>query len=422
MYKISTLDNGLTLITVPPDRVDSVTSLVAVGAGSRYETPQINGISHFLEHMAFKGTKEYPSAEIISTIVDSIGAINNAHTDQESTVFWIKSAANEIGLASDILSSMMTTPLLPTEEILKEKGVIIEEMKMIQDDPARYVWSLYNRLQFGDTPLGMDVIGTQESVLSTTREDFVRYMNNLYVPANMVLVYAGKLPENIIELAKRYFGAIKGKQEIRFTSFKKPNQSSPRVDIYYKDTDQAKLILGVEGYSRHDHRRYATRILNNILGNGMSSRLFIQVRERRGLAYYVGSAFDTLIDTGYLAVYAGLRLSDLEAGLKIILEELKKIASDKVTEEEIKKAKEMSRGRLSISMESTNFLAEYFAAEYLFDKKIETFEEYLENLDAVTKDEVLEVARDLFQSKKFNLQLIAPIKTKEPFEKMLLNF
>src|SRR3989338_3255677 len=197
MYNISTLPNGLTLITVNMPHLNSVTTLVAVGAGSRYESKNINGISHFLEHMFFKGSRKYPTAEIIATLVDGIGAVNNAATDKEVTYYWIKSAAKHIELSSDILSSMLKESILSEDEVEKEKGVIVEELRMYRDNPTRYVWELYERLQFGDQPLGWDIGGDEKTILSLTREDFLSYMNSLYSPKNMALVYAGKLPKNI---------------------------------------------------------------------------------------------------------------------------------------------------------------------------------------------------------------------------------
>ncbi|MBI2593782.1 insulinase family protein, partial [Candidatus Daviesbacteria bacterium] len=196
MFKIKTLKNGLTLITIPIPSLESVTTLVAVGAGSRYEVKKINGISHFLEHMFFKGSKKYPSAEIISTMVDSIGAINNAATSKEWTYYWIKSAAKHIELATDIISSMLKESLLNGEEVEREKGVIIEELRMFRDNPARLIWDLYENLQFGNQPLGWDIGGDEPTINSLKRGDFVSYVDSLYAPTNCVCVYAGKLPEN----------------------------------------------------------------------------------------------------------------------------------------------------------------------------------------------------------------------------------
>lgn len=419
MFNIKNLKNGLTLITIPIPSLESVTTLFAVGAGSRYETRKINGISHFLEHMFFKGSKKYPSAEIISTMVDSIGAINNAATSKEWTYYWIKSSAKHIELATDIISSMLKESLLQSEEIDREKGVIVEELRMFRDNPARLIWDLYENLQFGDTPLGWDIGGDEKTINSLKRGDFVKYVDSLYGVSNSVLVYAGKLPANIEQLAQKYFDDLPKRGEFKPEPFKKVKQKNPKTNVFFKETDQANLILGMEGFDRYDKRKYTAKVLSAILGEGMSSRLFMQVRERRGLAYHVSSDADSYIDTGVFINYAGLKLEKVYEGLKVIIDELNKIATKKVSSEELKKAKEMIRGRLSLRSESTNFLAEHFGVQYILDKKLESFEDYLKNIDGVTEEDLLNLAKYLFENSRYNLQVIAPIKDSSKFEKIL---
>jgi predicted Zn-dependent peptidase len=419
MFKIKTLKNKLTLITIPIDSFESVTTLFAVGAGSRYETRKTNGISHFLEHMFFKGSKKYPTAEIISTMVDSIGAINNAATSKEWTYYWIKSSAKHIELATDVVSSMLKESLLEAEEVEREKGVIIEELRMYRDNPTRYIWDLYENLQFGDQPLGWDIGGDEATINSLKRGDFVKYVDSLYSPENSVLVYAGKLPKDIEQMAEKYFDDLPKRSEHKAVNYKKIAQTKPRSNVFYKKTDQANLILGVEAFDRYDKRKYAAKVLSSILGEGMSSRLFMQVRERRGLAYHVSSDSDSYLDTGMFINYAGLKLEKVYEGLKVIIDELNKISSEKVSGDEMKKAKEMIRGRVALRGESTNFLAEHFGTQFILDKKLETFEEYLKNIDAVSEDDVLDLAKYLFDKNKFNLQVIAPIKDTAKFDKIL---
>lgn len=399
--------------------LESVTSMVAVGAGSRYENRKNNGISHFLEHMFFKGSRKYPSAEIISNLVDGIGAVNNAATSKEFTFYFIKSAAKHVDLASDILSSMIKEPLLSNEEINRERGVIIEEMRMYQDTPSRYVVDLYEELQFGDQPLGWKIIGSVETVEHISRNDFMDYMNSLYTPKNMALVYAGRIPKNIDEIAEKHFLDLTFKSKAEFEPYKKIKQVKPKIDIYHKKTDQVNLILGVEAYNRHSSKRYAAKVLAIILGEGMSSRLFREVREKRGLAYHVEAVFEPYIDTGVFLVYGGLKLEKIEEAVEVIKVELMKMTLEKVGEEELKKAKEMERGRTAIRSESTNFLAEYLGINFILDREIEPFEEYLKKIDAVTTEEVQEVAKELFKPECFNLQMIAPLKGTAPFGKIL---
>ncbi len=419
MHNLKTLTNGLTLITVDMPHLDSVTTLVAVGAGSRYETKKINGISHFLEHMFFKGSRKYPTAEIISTLIDGIGAINNAATSKEVTYYWIKSAGIHIELSSDILSSMIKESLLAKEEIEREKGVITEELRMLRDIPARLIWDLYERLQFGDQPLGWDLGGDEKTINSFVRDDFVKYMESLYSPKNMVIVYAGKLPSNVEELATKYFFDLSNKPHSQAKPFKKIKQTKARVNIFFKKTDQANLILGVEGFDRDDDKRYGAEVLSVILGEGMSSRLFIQVRERRGLAYRINASSNSYADTGSFTAYAGLKLEKVYEGLEVIYAELQRTVAEKVTEDELKKAREMIRGRIAIQSESTNFLAEYFGTNFVLERKIETFEEYLQNIEKVTVQDVQRIAKELFVKGKFNLQVIGPFKDKSKFEEVL---
>lgn len=419
MYNLSKLKNGLTLITIDLPYLDSVTSLIAVDAGSRYEGRKINGISHFLEHMFFKGSRKYPTAEQIATLVDGIGAVNNAATSKEYTYYWIKSASKHLDLSADLLSSMLKESLLAEEEMEREKGVIIEELRMYRDNPSRYVWDLYENLQFGDQPIGWDIGGDEKTIMSLKRQDFVDYMESLYSPKKMALVFAGKLPKNINELAERYFGELPDNSHHEFKSFKRQPQTKPRVNIFFKQTDQANLVFGMEGYDRKDPKKYIARVLAVILGEGMSSRLFIQVRERRGLAYHVSSDHEVYHDTGTFTVYAGLKLEKAVEGLEVILAELKRTTLEKVTDDELKKAKESIRGRLALRSESTNFLAEYYGLDFILNGEIEGFDEYLKKIDSVTADDIREVAKELFQSKRFNLQIIAPLKKTTEFEKVL---
>lgn len=290
---------------------------------------------------------------------------------------------------------------------------------MLRDNPARYIWDLYERLQFGDQSLGWDIGGEEKIIAAINREEMTSYVDSLYSPENMALVIAGKLPKDIEKLAKDYFLSLPKRSKYNFESYQRNKQTKPRVSIFYKATDQANLVLGMETFGRDDKRRYIAKVLSIILGEGMSSRLFIQVRERRGLAYHVGSHHSSYKDTGSFTVYAGLKLEKVHEGLEVILAELRILTSEKVTDEELKKAKEMIRGRIALQSESTNFLAEYFGTNFALDRKIETFEEVLEKIDKVTKEDLRDLAKELFVGEKYNLQVIAPIKNASKFEKIL---
>lgn len=418
MFDSHKLKNGLTLITINLPYIQSITTLVAVGAGSRYENYKNNGISHFLEHMFFKGSRKYPTTEEIATIIDGIGAVNNAATSKEYTYYWIKSSSKHQELSLDILSSMLKEPLLLEEEIEKEKGVIIEEMRMVKDSPARYIFDLYETLQFGDQPLGWEIIGSEKNINNLGKQDFTSYLESLYSPKNMAIVVAGNLPKNINFLVEKYFSDLPKFSQFKAAPYKKQGHASPKINVFYKKTDQVNIVVGVEGYNRYDPKRYAARVLSVILGEGMSSRLFIQVREKRGFAYHVAADHDPYIDTGTFAVYAGLKMEKVYEGLEVILAELQRTVLEKVTGDELKKAKESIRGRLALRTESTNFLAEHFGVKFILDQKLETFDQILKNIDQVKAEDVQNIAKELFQKNRFNLQAIGPFKSISKFEKL----
>lgn len=246
-------------------------------------------------------------------------------------------------------------------------------------------------------------------------------MNSLYVPENMALVFAGKLPDNIIDIAEKYFGDLTPGPNNPFVSYKPSKQDKPKINLNYKKTDQAHLILGTIAYDRYDIKRYAAKVLSAILGGGMSSRLFLQVRERRGLAYYVTSVHEAFKDSGFFAIYGGLKLEKLDEALKVIKDELDKMKTNQVSPEELKKAKEMIRGRLAIRSESTNFLAENFGLEYVLDRRLESFDEYLAKIDEVNEEDIMEVAKELFRTENYNLEIISPLKNSDQLEKILLS-
>lgn len=419
MYKLDKLSNGLTLITIDLPHLKSVTSMVAVGAGSRYESIKTNGISHFLEHMFFKGSIKFPSAEQISEMIDGIGAVNNAATSKEFTYYWIKSANQHLELSIDILSSMLKEPLFAEDEVTREKQVVIEEMRMVKDNPQRYIWHLYESLQFGDQPLGWDIIGSEETVHSITRDDLISYVNDLYSVENMVLIFAGNIPKNIKSLAEQYFASLPKRSVYKAQPYKRSVQKDIKINLHYKKTDQSNLILGIEGLPRNDKSEYIARVLATVLGEGSSSRLFTQVRERRGLAYQVLADSDSYTDTGTFAIYAGLKLEKTEEGLEVIKAELEKIKIEKVSDQELKKAKEIIKGRTALRSESTNFLAEYFGIDYALDKKITTFEEEMEKVDKVTAEDLQNLAKKLFQPSNYNLQVIGPFKSAKKFQEIL---
>jgi len=418
-FKKITLDNGLRLILAPLPAVKSVTAIVLCGAGSRYETKNTNGISHFLEHMFFKGTKRRPTALEISHAIDAIGADFNAFTDREYTGYYIKSASEHLPLVIDMLSDMVWNSKFDKAEIEKERGVIIEELNMYEDTPMRRVADIYINLLWRDQPLGWEIGGQKEVIRKIQQKDFFDYIGERYAPNNMVVVMAGNITgQKALELAKKHFGHTRPHK----VSGYKPvieNQKKPAVKVAYKKTDQAHLVMGVRGFKIGHPDRYNAAVLATILGGGMSSRLFINVREKRGLAYYINADHWSFLDTGTLPAYAGVDLKRIDEAIKIILNEFTKITQKKVDKPELDKAKESIKGRSILSWEDSKTVALVHGADELLEGKIRTMDEYLKRIDEVKAEDIRRVAQFLFAESNLNLAVIGPFKDPVKFEKLL---
>lgn len=433
-YNTHTLANGLKLITVPMPGVETVTVLLMIGAGSRYESKKINGLSHFLEHMAFKGSKKRPSAFAISSEIDGIGGEFNAFTSKDHTGFYIKARSKHLALLVDVLSDMILNPLLKDAEIEKEKGVIIEEIHMYEDMPMRHIGDIYEELLYGDTPLGRDTAGKPEIIKSIMRGDFVKYMRGLYTPNNAVLTVAGGIgdpstrPEKPDSLRTN---SLQNLVENSLSSWKKGDtwqwqkstakQSKPALKLQYKKTEQAHIALGVPAFSMLDPRRYALNIISAILGGGMSSRLFTEVREKRGLAYYVHTSADQYLDVGSLTTQAGVDVGRIGDAISVIIDQYMQLAKGKlpITQVELTKAKEYINGRFSLELEDSRAVAGFFATQEILKRKIRTPDEVMKKTSDVTLDEVHKIARVIFEPKKLNLAIIGPYKEEEKFRKLL---
>lgn len=400
--------------------VESVTAMVLVGAGSRYETPETNGLSHFLEHMVFKGTQRRPSAFEISSVIDGIGADFNAATGKEETFFFVKSAKTHLPLALDVLVDMVLNPKIDAEEIEREKGVIIEEINMYEDLPMRRAPELFETLLYPNSSLGWDTAGEKEIIRKITREDFVSYRQRLYHPSNMLLVVAGGFDlEEVRRLAQEYFGSLEGKMEKPAVN-EKFKQEKPQVLAKQKKTDQAHLVVGVRGNPLGHPDRYAEVILASILGGGMSSRLFIQVRERRGLAYYIKTDVEHYLDNGYLATRAGVKTEKAEEAIQVILSELQEICqTSSIADQELEKAKEFVKGRMILELEDSRHVAVLYGLQELLEEKIETPSQMIEQIDKVTKAEVARVAQEFFTNSRLNLSIVGPFEGKEKFQEIL---
>ncbi len=418
-HKVTTLKNGLRLITIPMPQVESATVMIGVGAGSRYETKRVNGLFHFIEHMSFKGTKKRPSTLAIASELDGVGGEFNAFTDREVTGYYIKLGIKHQKLALDILSDMMLNSLFKKEEIEREKKVIIEEINWYEDLPTRRVIELFERMVYGNNSLGWSVAGDKKSVSKIKRNDFFAYLEKLYYPKNMAVSVAGKISQDKIKkLMEKYLGKI-DKSGRKTTKKIKIDQKKPKLKLFNKKTDQAHFCLGVPGYWYSHPDRFSLSVLAAILGGGMSSRMWIQVRERRGLGYDVSSIPDFNTDCGLFLTRAGVKLARLEEAIKVVLEEYRKISTQLVDKKELTRAKEMLKGRFVLSLEDSKNVAERYLIQALLEKKIRTPEKAMRLIDKVTPEDVQRVAKDIFKPKNLNLAIVGPYKDESRFRKLL---
>jgi predicted Zn-dependent peptidase len=421
MYKKTTLKNGLRVITVPVKNANSITVLVLVGTGSKYETKDINGVSHFLEHMFFKGTKKRPDTLKISETLDMIGGEYNAFTSKEVTGFWAKVDKKHSEIALDWISDMFLNSKFEEEEIQREKGVIIEELNMYLDTPTAYVSELFEDLLYKDQPAGWRIVGERENIMSFNRDKILNYFKNHYSAKNTVVCVAGDVNlKQIQQKINKYFGKTEKRESLNKISTKE-EQSEPEVLIHNKKTDQTHFCLGVRAYNMFDPRRYALSLIAIILGGNMSSRLFISVRERNGLAYYVHTSFDATTDTGYLVTQAGIKNDSLEKAVGLILKEYQDLKNIKITAKELKKAKDYLRGAMALSLDATDAQAHFYATQEVMGKEVLTPEQKLKMIDKVSVNDIKKVAEDIFLPKKLNLAVIGPIEEneREKLEKIL---
>ena len=420
MYNRQTFSNNLRLITVPQLGTRAVTVLVLVGAGSKYETKKLNGISHFLEHMMFKGTKKRPTSLTIAGTLDKVGGVYNAFTGKEFTGYFAKVQAKHFDLALDWVSDILLHSQIRTVDINREKGVILEELNMYRDLPIQYIGDCWEDLLYGDQPAGWDIIGTKENIKGFQRKQFLSYLKNHYLSSNIVVGIAGDI-KAITNLEKKVKVSFRGieeglaKTKLAVEEF----QEKPKSLIQFKKTDQSHLYLGVRGYSQQDEERYPQKVLATLLGGNMSSRLFDLIREKNGLAYYVQTQAETYTDTGFLATRAGVRNDKAAMAMKLILQEYGRIRKEGVKEKEIIQAKEYIKGTFLLSLESSESIINYYAQRELLGMSFLTPREFCSRIDQITKEEVDQVARDIFQNKNLNLALIGPYHQKD-FKKILI--
>lgn len=420
-YKLTRLPNGLRVISVPMPSLESATVTIWVRTGSRNETAKLNGISHFLEHMVFKGSAKRPTAKLIAEAVDAIGGSTNASTGKEWTNFYIKVRNTHLETAFDVLSDMVLNPLIPDKELQQEKGVIVEEIGMYEDTPQRRIGDIYEQLFFKGHPLGRDIIGTPETVTAFSVNDFQAYRDKYYFGDNMLVSVAGGVTDaKVLALAKKYFSGVKSGKQGAQEKFAYTH-TKPLVRLYEKQKEQAHFIMGFPAGPGGNKDSFVEAVISTILGGGMSSRMFTEIREKRGLAYAVHTDVEYFVDTGYLETYAGVDPKRVDDAIRVMREQYLGLASKQlpVTAPELAKAKEYLKGHYAYSLESTGFVGAFFAIKELMREKILTPEQVFKAIDKVTLADVQRVAAKLIQPEKLSLAIIGPYTSATRFEKLV---
>jgi predicted Zn-dependent peptidase len=418
-FQLDRLDNGLRVVTAPIESAQSVTCAIMLAAGSRYETAQTNGIAHFSEHMFFKGTEKRPTARDISKEIDAIGGEFNAFTGKEYTAYYVKCAAESRDVALDVLVDMLRNSKFAPEEIDREKGVIIEEMNMYFDTPRDFIGGVYEGLLYGDQPLGWDIIGRKETVRNATHDTFREYLDQWYKPGRMVVGLGGAIGDGLHEKLESLLGDLPSAETGEPTPIELATANGSRVKVHTKQSDQAHICLGVYSYPVVHPDRYALQVLATILGGGMSSRLFTEVRERRGLAYYVFGINHSYTDTGSLFSQAGVDINRIDEAVTTIATELRKVATEPIPADELEKARSFAKGRFVLQLESPQGLIMFGLRRAILEGEAPDTADVLAELDKVTVEDVQRVARALIDGGGLNLAVIGPFDDAERFEKLL---
>ena len=418
-YKKHTLPNGLRVITTSARSSEAVTVMVLVRAGSDYENKEINGLSHFLEHMCFQGTKNRPNTGDVSRELDSLGAESNAFTGKEYTGYWAKAHNKHLPKLIDIVSDIYLNPVFNKDAMEREKGVVIEEMKMYEDMPHMKVGEVFESLMYGDQPAGWPIIGNEKNVRALTQKDLEDYRNKHYTARNTLVVVSGNFNEKeALKLIKKAFKDLKKGTRNVPAKTKEITSSSP-VKIFYKETDQAHLVLGFKAFDIKNKKNDKLSILDTVLGKGMSSRLFKRLRDELGLCYYVRSGADASADRGYFAISTGVAKDRIKEAIQAVLGEIKKILKEEVNNIELLKAKELKVGNMYLSLETSDAIGDFYAYQELFDLKVQNPDERAKTLNKVTAKEIRKIAEEVFDPKTLRLAIVGPYKNREEFEEIL---
>ena len=418
MYQKTTLDNGLRLVTSTMSHTRSVCIGLFIGTGSRYESDAEAGTSHFIEHLLFKGSEKRPTPGEISAAIEGVGGILNGGTDKELTVYWCKIAQDHFPLALDVLTDMLLHPRFDPQEITKERQVIIEEINMCKDSPSQEANMLIDGLLWPGHPLGRDIAGSKETVAAITREAMLDYLDRQYQPDNTVVAIAGNIRhQKAVNSVSRVMDSWASRKPRTGCSAYQPAPAQ-QVKIEKRDIEQAHLCLALPGLPLLHPQRFKLDLLNVILGQGMSSRLFTEIRDRLGLAYSIHSYVEHFLDSGSLTIYAGVDTKNLATAIKAILEQLNQL-KETVPEAELSRARELSRGRLLLRMEDSHNVAGWLGGQEALTKRVLTTEEVTAIIDAITAEELEQLARELIEGKSLRLAVVGPVAEDEPLEELL---
>ena len=423
MYKrIKRKDNSV-IILVPSKETKAITFEVLYKVGSREESKNNNGVSHFLEHLMFKGTEKRPKTVNISKELDSIGAEYNAFTGKDHTGYYIKADQKNLLLAIEILADMLHNSKFEKEEMDKERGVIIEEINMYEDNPLMYIGDVFENLIYKGTKLGYSIGGPRENIINLSRNSLYNYYQKYYYSANSIICLAGNFQEKkALKLINKFFPIAKKRKRVNFKKVKKIKKKNPQISIIKrKNVEQEQLILGFKSIPKKDNKFLITQVLANILGGTMSSRLFLEIREKRGLCYFIKASNDGYEDLTSFSIQAGLNKEKIYEALKAIKEELNKLKEEGLTKEELEKAKNNIRGRLILKLESAPVKLNFYASQELLGKKIKELDEMLKELDQITLSQVNKIAQDIISWPQSNLAIIGPFHSKNKFLNILKN-
>jgi predicted Zn-dependent peptidase len=420
VFERQALTNGLRVLSAPLPHAQSVACFVMLAAGSRYERAENRGIAHFAEHMFFKGTERRPSSRDLTTLVDGIGGEFNAFTSKEYTGYYVRCAGADRDTAIDVLLDMIRHSKFDPEEIEREKGVILEEMNMYYDTPRDHIGTVYETLMFGDNPLGWETLGTKDTIKAASRDTFLDYIGEWYTPDRMVIGVSGMVGDKLVPSLEELLGDMSANGHGAPAPAQLEKPAGPHVSIHHKDADQAHIILGVPSHPIDHPDRYALQMLATVLGSGMSSRLFLEVRERRGLAYYVHGSNHSYTDAGSLYSQAGVDLNRIDEAITVIVDQFKRMAEEPVPADELEKARSLAKGRFVLHTESPQGLVMFGLRREVLEGVAMEPAELLAELDKITVEDVQRVGQDLIDAKGLHLAVIGPFEDEERFRKLLV--